>query len=48
MNRCRVLDNRTAAMIHLVNILSVTFLIYAYVTRGARGVARVLERVTRK
>ena len=35
-------------MTHLVNLLCVTILIYASVTRGALGVARVLEHVTRK
>jgi hypothetical protein len=33
---------------HLVNIFCALILIYASVTRGALGVARILEHVTRK
>jgi hypothetical protein len=35
-------------MTHLLNSLSATVLVYASVTRGGLGVARVLERVTRR
>ena len=34
-----------AAMMHFLNALCATVLIYATVTRGALGVARILERL---
>jgi len=34
-------------VIHLVNILSASFLFYAAVTRGGLAVARMLERLAR-
>jgi hypothetical protein len=37
-----------AAMMHFLNALCATVLIYASVTRGALGVARVLERLVKK
>jgi hypothetical protein len=38
-------DDRRAVL-HLVNLLAVTFLFYAAVTRGGLAVARVLDRLT--
>jgi hypothetical protein len=35
-------------MTHLLNVLSGTILVYAFVTRGALLVARALERMTAK
>jgi hypothetical protein len=37
-----------AAMMHFLNALCATVLIYASVTRGALGVARILERLVKK
>jgi hypothetical protein len=37
-----------AAMMHFLNALCATVLIYATVTRGALGVARILERLVKK
>jgi hypothetical protein len=59
MNRVRTRDHARddqalrdlpegAAMMHFVNSLCATVLIYATVTRGALGVARILERLVKK
>ena len=37
-----------AAMMHFLNALCATVLIYASVTRGALGVARILERLVKR
>jgi hypothetical protein len=42
---CR--DDDLLTVVHLLNLLSVDFLIYAGVTRGALAVARILQRVVR-
>ena len=41
-------DHVWAAMVHLSNLLSVTVLFYAAVTRGAQTVAWALGRITRR
>jgi hypothetical protein len=48
MKPAEVSDNRSAAMIHLLNMLCATVLIYVTVTRGALTVAWTLKRLTRK
>ena len=59
MNRVRTDDHaieahvlralsKGAAMMHFLNSLCATVLIYASVTQGALGVSRLLERMVRK